>query len=141
MNFEAVRMVRDLAREQHSRELAQPAARIASVTRSRSAVSLFFKIRGLITDVIATLEARVKDGEDDRDRDGDLTDRPGFDQVCKVQGRNIHIAVCLLDGWISGEDGPVGHLEAETYAKCKAKQEKGLEGIKLAICFQCEVSS
>ena len=96
---------------------------------------LFFKIRGLITDVIATLEARLKDGEDDRDRDGDLTDRPGFGQVCKVQGRNIHIAVCLLDGWTSGEDGPVWAPEAETYAKCKAEQEKGLEGIKLAICF------
>ena len=90
VNFEAVRMVWDLARKQHSRELAQPAARIASVTRSRSAVPPFLQIRGLITDVIATLEARVKVGEDDRDRDGDLTDRPGFDQVCKVQGRNIH---------------------------------------------------
>ena len=45
------------------RDLAQPAAHIASVTRSRSAVSLVFKIRGLIKDVIATLEARVREAK------------------------------------------------------------------------------
>ena len=80
------------------RDLAQPAAHIASLTRSRSAVSLVFKIRGLIKDVIATLEARVKDGEEEGDRVGDLTVRPSLGG--KVQGRNIHIAVCLLDGWM-----------------------------------------
>ena len=57
-NFEAVRMERDLACKQHSRVLAQPAARMASVTRSSSA-NPCFKVRRLITDMIATLEAKA----------------------------------------------------------------------------------
>ena len=57
-NFEVVHMVRDIARKQHSRELAQLAARMASVTRSSSA-DPFFKVRGLITDMIATMEAQA----------------------------------------------------------------------------------
>ena len=51
-------MVRDLARKQHSRELAQLAARMASVTRSSSANPCFM-VRRLITDMIATLEAKA----------------------------------------------------------------------------------
>ena len=57
-NFEALRMVRDIARKQHSHELAQLAARMASVTRSSSS-DPFLKVKGLITDMIATLEAQA----------------------------------------------------------------------------------
>ena len=72
--------------------------------------------------MIATLEARVKDGEEEGDRVGDLTVRPSLGG--KVQGRNVHIEVCLLDGWISGKDGPVGHLEAETYQSARLNRRR-----------------
>ena len=106
-NFEAVRMVRDLARKQHSRELAQPAARIASVTRSRSAVPLFFKIRGSITNVIATLEARVKDGEDDRDRDGDLQIVQASTKPAKFKAE-ISTLQCAC--WMAGSQAKMDQL-------------------------------
>merc|ERR1712129_458880 len=57
-NFEAVRMIRDLARKQNSQALAQLASRMASAMRY-SGADPFLKVKGLITDMIATLEAEA----------------------------------------------------------------------------------
>merc|ERR1719426_304864 len=58
-NFEAVRFIRDLARKQNSVELAQLASRMASAIRFGEAAGAdpFAKVKGLIADMIATLES------------------------------------------------------------------------------------
>jgi len=63
-NFEAVRFIRDLARKENSVELAQLASRMSSAMRfaSASGADPFAKVKSLIADMIATLEA---DGQGD----------------------------------------------------------------------------
>merc|ERR1719436_253808 len=57
-NFEAARLIRDLAQKQHSKELALLASRIASVIRSSDAP--FAKVKTLISDMIAKLESEAE---------------------------------------------------------------------------------
>jgi chromosome segregation ATPase len=59
---EVVNMVKKLAREHHSAALAQLASRIVSVMRYGAADGddVFAKVKGLITDMIAKLEAEAK---------------------------------------------------------------------------------
>jgi len=52
--FEAVRLIRDVARKQHSASLSQLATRAAAALRSSD--DPFGKVRGLISDMIAKLE-------------------------------------------------------------------------------------
>ena len=56
--FEAVRLVRDLARKEHSRALTQLASRLEMTVRASSAQGAdpFAKVKGLISDMIASLE-------------------------------------------------------------------------------------
>jgi hypothetical protein len=60
-NTEVIQMVKKLAREQHSAALAQLASRIAVVVKygSRNGDDPFAKVKGLITDMIAKLEAEA----------------------------------------------------------------------------------
>merc|ERR1719248_282550 len=61
-NAEVVNMVKKLAKEHHSAALAQLASRIGSVIRYGAADGddVFAKVKGLITDMIAKLEAEAK---------------------------------------------------------------------------------
>jgi len=59
-NFEAVRFVRDLARKVNAPALAQLAFRMAAAMRSSNAQDQFGKVRGLITDMIAKLQAEAE---------------------------------------------------------------------------------
>jgi len=61
-NFEAVRFVRDLARKNSDPALTQLASRMASAIRfgTASGEDPFRKVKGLIRDMIATLEADAK---------------------------------------------------------------------------------
>jgi len=64
-NFEAVRFVRDLAKRQHSPELAQLASRMATVLRlSEGSGGPFSKVKGLISDMIDKLEKEQADAAD-----------------------------------------------------------------------------
>merc|ERR1719478_1478821 len=59
---EAVRFVRDLARKSKSAALAQLASRMSSAIRlSAGEADPFAKVKGLITDMIATLEAEAEE--------------------------------------------------------------------------------
>merc|ERR1719221_2131532 len=51
--YEAVRLVRDLARQQHSNSLAQLASKMTDAMQSSGA---FDKVKGLISNMIARLE-------------------------------------------------------------------------------------
>jgi cell division protein FtsB len=64
VNFEVVRFVRDLSRKQDSPELAQLASKIASAMRTGGEKDVFAKVKGLIRDLIAHLEAQ-RDAEAD----------------------------------------------------------------------------
>merc|ERR1719506_2777468 len=59
---EAVRFIRDLARKNKSPALAQLASRVSSAVKLGSAAGedVFAKIKGLITDMIATLESEAE---------------------------------------------------------------------------------
>merc|ERR1719388_286293 len=61
--FEAVRFVRDLARKSKAPALAQLASRMASAMRLGAAAGEdpFAKVKGLITDMIATLESEAEE--------------------------------------------------------------------------------
>merc|ERR1719399_2814504 len=61
-NVEAVRFVRDLARKTQSTALAQLASRMSSAMRlsAASGDDPFAKVKGLITDMIATLESEAE---------------------------------------------------------------------------------
>jgi len=65
-NFEAVRLVRDLARKTHSQALAQLASRMRSVLRlgGSSGSDPFAKIRGMIKDMIGKLEKESAEAAD-----------------------------------------------------------------------------
>jgi len=64
-NFEAVRFVRDLAKKQHSPELAQLASRMATAMRLNSGGQApFDKVKGLITDMLAKLEKEAQEEAD-----------------------------------------------------------------------------
>merc|ERR1719378_1187451 len=60
---EAVRFIRDLARKSKSPALAQLASRVSSAIRLGTAAGEdpFAKVKGLITDMIATLESEAKE--------------------------------------------------------------------------------
>merc|ERR1719440_1527891 len=60
--FEAVRFIRDLARKSHAPALAQLASRMESAMRlgATAGENPFAKVEGLITDMIATLEAEAE---------------------------------------------------------------------------------
>lgn len=60
-NFEAVRLVRQLAKKEHSAALAQLATRMASAMRFSAANGddPFTKVKGLLTEMVAKLEAEA----------------------------------------------------------------------------------
>jgi len=62
-NAEVVNMVKKLAKEHHSAALAQLASRISAVVRygASAGEDPFVKVKGLISDMIAKLEAEAKD--------------------------------------------------------------------------------
>ena len=62
VNFETARFVKELARKQHSTELAQLASRISSTVRfsGGSKADIFGKIKGLISDMINKLEEEAE---------------------------------------------------------------------------------
>merc|ERR1719506_456287 len=59
-NFEAVRLIRDLAQKQKSTALAQLASRIVTAMRGQHGADIFGKVKGLIQDMIEKLQAEAE---------------------------------------------------------------------------------
>jgi len=152
-NFEAVRLVRDLARSQHSTTLAQLASRMASVMRAGGA-DPFQKVKGLITDMITKLEAEAgadatKKSYCDKELKetnakkaeksaeiGVLTTR--LDRM-SAKSAKLKEEVAALESELSklatsqAQMDKLRQEEKEAYSASKAEQTKGLDGVKLAM--------
>merc|ERR1719190_40677 len=155
-NFEVARFVRDLAQKQRSSALALLASRIASAVRSSAGTGddPFAKVKGLIADMIAKLEAEAEadathkaycdkelaeshEKKDDKTAEiAKLTTK--IDQmsarsaqlkqeVAALQQALAELAASQLEmDKLRGEEG-------ELYKKNKADMEAGLQGVKLAL--------
>jgi len=152
-NFEAVRVVRDLARKENSRVLAQLASKMAAAMRGGSG-DPFSKVKGLITDMIAKLEEEA--GEDATkkaycDKELKETNAKKLEKTTEIEMLSTRIdqasaksaklkaEVATLQDQLAklaksqADMNKMRLEEKDTYTTSKAEQEKGLEGVKLAL--------
>jgi len=155
-SFEAVRLIRRLAEQEHSEALTQLAGRIAFIMRSGAAVGNdpFAKVKDLITNMIASLE---------KDAGADAThkaycDKEGAETVAKKTSKTMEIEKLStqIDGMnaksaklkeevaerqaaladlakTQAEMTKMRHAEASQFTKNKADMEAGIEGVKMAL--------
>merc|ERR1719150_2649372 len=154
--FEAVRLVRDLARKDNSRALTQLASRLEMTLRTSNAQGAdpFAKVKGLISDMIASLEeaadadatekafcdkelAETRAKKDDKTAEIEkLTTK--IDQMstrsAKLKEEVTALQKALADLMSAqAEMDKLREEENEAYKKNKAELEQGLEGVKLAL--------
>merc|ERR1719506_896362 len=154
--FEAVRFVRDLGVKHHSAALAQLASRMNSALRLVSANSAdpFGKVRGLITDMISTLEAEAEQeatqkaycdkemsetsaSKDEKSTEGEsLTTK--INQKTSMSAK-LKEQVATLQNELAGmsksqaEATKLRQEENSAYKTNKAEMEQGLNGVRLAL--------
>merc|ERR1719353_1221789 len=144
--FEAVRFVRDLARKSNSPMLAQLASRMSSAMHLSTAAGEdpFAKVKGLITDMIATLEA---DAESDASHkaycDKELTAES--DKLStkiaqsKAASAKLKEEVAALQKELASmasakaEADKLRSEEKAAYEKNSAEMKQGIEGVKMAL--------
>ena len=154
--FEAVRLVRDLARKENSRALAQLASRLEMTVRTGSAQGAdpFAKVKGLISDMIASLEEAAdadatekafcdKELAESRAKKDDKTTEieklsTKIDQMstrsAKLKEEVAGLQKALADLMnAQAEMDKLRAEEAEAYKTNRAELEQGLEGVKLAL--------
>jgi chromosome segregation ATPase len=154
--FEAVRLVRDLARKDNSRALAQLASRLEMTVRTSNAQGAdpFAKVKGLISDMIASLEEAAdadatekafcdKELAESRAKKADKTAEiekltTKIDQMstrsAKLKEEVAALQKALAD--LMSAQAAMDKLreeESEAFKKNKAELEQGLEGVKLAL--------
>jgi len=149
--YEAVRLIRDLARQQHSSSLAQLASQMTAAMQS---TGTFDKVKSLISDMIARLEKEAgadatkkaycdKELAESTEKKSDKTD-----EIEKISTRidsaeaasaQLKEEVAALENELSklaktqAEMDKLRREENEAYVASKAELEKGIEGIKLAL--------
>merc|ERR1719461_395689 len=152
-NLEAVHLVRDLARRQHSTTLAQLASRMASVMRT-GGTAPFQKVKGLITDMIAKLEAEAGADATKKsycDKELKETNAKKVEKSAEIdllttrldqmsaKSAKLKGEVAALQSELSklassqAQMGKLRQDEKEAYTAARAEQAKGLAGIKLAM--------
>merc|ERR1719480_36681 len=150
-SYEAVRLVRDLARKQHSNSLAQLASKMTAAMQSSGA---FDKVKGLISNMIARLEKEAgadatkkaycdKELAESNEKKTDKTD-----EIEKISTRIDRMAaksaqlkeeVATLENELSklaksqAEMDKLRGEQKDAYVAGKAELEKGIAGIKLAL--------
>merc|ERR1719287_453279 len=113
--FEAARLVRDLAQKHKSTALAQLAARISSLSHSNSK-DIFGKVKGLIRDMINKLETEAE---------ADATEKGFCDKELAETNAKKDEKTTKIEKLRSEE--------AAAFAANSAELEKGLTGIKTAL--------
>jgi chromosome segregation ATPase len=149
--YEAVRLVRDLARKQQSSALVQLASQMAAAMHSGDA---FEKVKGLISDMIAKLEKAAgadatkkaycdKELAESREKKADKSDEidglsTKIDQMA-AKSAQLKEEVAVLESELSklakgqAKMDQIRQEEKATYGDSKAELEKGLAGIKAAL--------
>jgi len=155
-NFEAVRLVRNLARQQHSEALAQLARRMASAMRSDATAGEdpFGKVKGLIRDMIGRLE---KDADADASHkaycDKELGETAGKKAEKEAEIEKLSTSIDSMSAKSAQLKEEVASLqksladlassqaeltkirqeEHQEFQKNKPEMEAGLEGVKMAL--------
>jgi len=155
-NFEVTRFVRDLAQKQRSPALALLASRIASAMRSSTGTGddPFAKVKGLIADMIAKLEAEAEADATHKaycDKELAETNVKKADKEAEIEKLSTKIdqmsarsaqlkqEVAALQKALAelaaaqAEMDKLREEENAVYVKEKADMEQGLEGVKLAL--------
>jgi hypothetical protein len=154
--FEAVRFIRDLARKAKAPALAQLASRISSAMRLGAAAGEdpFAKVKGLITDMIATLESEAeedasqkaycdKEMSEANAKKDDLTAESNklstkIDQD-KAASAKLKEEVATLQNELANmakskaEADKLRTEEKAAYDKNSAEMKQGIEGVKMAL--------
>jgi hypothetical protein len=154
-HFEAVRFVRDLARKQNSKSLAQLASRMATAMRmSSGAGDPFAKVKGLIMDMIEKLESEA--GADAKhkaycDKELAYADEKKANRIAEIEKLTTSIDAmsarsAQLKEEVAALEKSLADLatsqaqmdklraeEHEQYISNKADMEQGLEGVKMAL--------
>merc|ERR1719326_2210779 len=156
VNFETARFVKDLARKQHSTELAQLASRIASTVRfsGGSKADIFGKIKGLISDMIEKLEAEAEADATEKafcDKELAETNQKKDDKTAEIEkltakidkmsanSKQLKSEVATLQeelAKLTSSQAEMDKIRAEekaVFEANKAETEKGLNGVKLAL--------
>merc|ERR1719195_1067410 len=153
-NFEALRLVRKLAREAKSADLAHLASRLDSAMQMSSGANGFEKIKGLIADMIEKLEKEAQ---------GDATHKAYCDaelaesnakhddktaEISKLSAKIYEMSArsAQLKDEVAGLNKALSALakagaemdqmrdqEHKDFVKNKADMEQGLEGVKIAL--------
>jgi len=153
---EAMRFVRDLARKSKSTALAQLASRMSSTMRLSAAAGEdpFAKIKGLITDMISTLEAEAEEDATQKaycDKEMSETNAKRDELTAesdklstkinqdKAASAKLKEEVATLQNELAAmakAKADADKLRAEekaTYEKNSAEMEQGIKGVKLAL--------
>jgi len=156
-NFEAVRLVRDLARKDKSAALAQLAQRMSAAIHageSNSAGDVFGKVKNLISDMIDKLESEADADATEKawcDKNLAETREKKADKNAEIEKMSTRIdrmnaQSSLLKEEIAELQAGLAKLassqsqmnkiraeEHEEYASNKADMEKGLQGVKMGL--------
>lgn len=155
-NKEIVRMVKKLARDHHSKSLAQLASRIGSILRygSSGGEDPFGKVKGLITDMITKLQADAKAEATEKaycDEELAKTEekKAELESVVKKLTSKIDLAAAKSAGLkgevkdlqaelavLSKEQSEMDAIRAEekaAYDKAKSELELGISGVQQAV--------
>jgi hypothetical protein len=155
-NAEIVSVVKDLARKHHSEALSQLASRIATVFRYSSSTGddPFVKVKGLITGLIAKLEAEAKAAATEKawcDEQMAKTDEKKSEleedisklttKIDKAAAKSASLKdeVKVLQGELAAlaksqaEMDKIRSEEHADYVQAKADLELGLEGVRKAL--------
>jgi len=154
--FEATRIIRDLARKQGSSELAQLAVRMGSTMSlsSKLGEDPFGKIKGLIQDMLEKLEKEAeadathkafcdKELAESNEKKADKTEEIEklSTQIDKMSARSSQLKEEIADlekalSELASSQAEMDKIRAEekkTFAGNKADMEQGLEGVKMAL--------
>jgi hypothetical protein len=155
-NFQAVQMIRDLAKTQKSTALAQLASQVSSVVSygTRSGEDVFAKVKGLIADMIEKLEGEAEadaskkaycdkeNAESAEKKDAKETEQEKLTTAIDTMTANIEklgeeVSVLQKElGEISKAQAEMDKVRGEEktlFNKNKSELDKGIKGIKLAL--------